>query len=173
MLRRQYKDHTVIGTVALFGATGGEVFIAGRGGERFAVRNSGASGIIEGIGNHGCEYMTQGTIIVLGEIGKNFGAGMTGGMAYVYAKRKKLENYINNDFINEVELDTRDQNLVLRFIRNHIFHTDSSIGKRIVDNWDHELQFFKKLKPRAFDIVDLDDIYNLHVADRINVMLNE
>ena len=94
-------------------------------------------------------------------------------MGDVYAKRKKLENYINNDFINEVELDTRDQNLVLRFIRNHIFHTDSSIGKRIVDNWDHELQFFKKLKPTALDIVDLDTIYNLHVADRINVMLNE
>mgnify|MGYP001193521000 FL=1 len=173
MIRRQYKDHTVIGNVALYGATGGEVFIAGRGGERFAVRNSGASGIIEGIGNHGCEYMTQGTIIVLGEIGKNFGAGMTGGMAYVFAKRKKLENYINNDFINEVELSTRDQNLVLKFIRNHIFHTDSSIGKRIVDNWDHEKQFFKKLQPKAMDIIDIDTIYNLHVADRINVVLNE
>ena len=109
----------------------------------------------------------------LGEIGKNFGAGMTGGMAYVYAKRKKLENYINNDFINEIELSTRDQNLVLRFIRNHIFHTDSSIGKRIVDNWDHEIQFFKKLIPTAMDIVDLDSIYNLHIADRFNVMLNE
>ena len=173
MIRRQDKDHTVIGNVALYGATGGEVFIAGRGGERFAVRNSGASGIVEGIGNHGCEYMTQGTIIILGQIGKNFGAGMTGGIAYVYSKNKRLENYINADFVNEVDLGIKDQNLVLRFIRNHIFHTDSSMGKRIVDNWDHELQFFRKLKPTALDIVDLDDIYNLHVADRINVMLNE
>ena len=149
------------------------MFVAGRGGERFAVRNSGASGVIEGIGNHGCEYMTQGTIIILGQIGKNFGAGMTGGIAYVYSKNKRLENYINADFVNEVDLGIKDQNLVLRFIRNHIFHTDSSMGKRIVDNWDHELQFFRKLKPTALDIVDLDDIYNLHVAERINVMLNE
>ena len=172
-IRRQDKDHTVIGNVALYGATGGQMFVAGRGGERFAVRNSGASGVIEGIGNHGCEYMTQGTIIILGQIGKNFGAGMTGGIAYVYSKKKKLENYINKDFINEVNLEKKDQNLVLRFLRNHIFHTDSSIGKRIVDNWDHEIQFFKKLIPTAMDIVDLDNIYNLHVADRINVMLNE
>ena len=91
-IRRQDNDHTVIGNVALYGATGGEIFIAGKGGERFAVRNSGASGVIEGVGNHGCEYMTQGTIVVLGEIGKNFGAGMTGGIAFVYSKRKKLNN---------------------------------------------------------------------------------
>ena len=98
---------------------------------------------------------------------------ITSGIAYVYSKNKRLENYINADFVNEVDLGIKDQNLVLRFIRNHIFHTDSSMGKRIVDNWDHELQFFRKLKPTALDIVDLDDIYNLHVADRINVMLNE
>ena len=172
-IRRQDKDHTVIGNVALYGATGGQIFVAGRGGERFAVRNSGASGVIEGIGNHGCEYMTQGTIIILGQIGKNFGAGMTGGVAYVYSKKKKLENYINKDFINEVNLDKKDQSLVLRLLRNHNFHTDSSIGKKIINNWDNEIIFFKKLIPTAMDIVDLDNIYNLHVADRINVVLNE
>ena len=129
-IRRQDNDHTVIGNVALYGATGGEIFIAGKGGERFAVRNSGASGVIEGVGNHGCEYMTQGTIVVLGEIGKNFGAGMTGGIAFVYSKRKKLNNYINKDFVKESDLALKDQNLVIRLIRNHVFHTDSSIGKK-------------------------------------------
>ena len=117
--------------------------------------------------------MTQGTIIILGQIGKNFGAGMTGGVAYVYSKKKKLENYINKDFINEVNLDKKDQSLVLRLLRNHNFHTDSSIGKKIINNWDNEIIFFKKLIPTAMDIVDLDNIYNLHVADRINVVLNE
>ena len=172
-IRRQDKDHTVIGNVALYGATGGQMYIAGRGGERFAVRNSGASGVIEGIGNHGCEYMTQGTIIILGQIGKNFGAGMTGGIAYVYSKKKRLKNYINKDFIKVVNLGKKDQSLVLRFLRNHIFHTDSSLGKKIINNWNNEIKYFKKLMPTAMDIVDLDNIYNLHVSDRINVILNE
>ena len=172
-IRRQAKDHTVIGNVALYGATGGEVFIAGKGGERFAVRNSGASGVIEGIGNHGCEYMTQGTIIVLGEIGKNFGAGMTGGIAYVYSKRKKINNYINKDFVKESDLHTKDKNLIIRLIRNHIFHTDSTIGKRIIQNCDNEINYFRKVTPTSMDIIDLENIYSLHVSDRMNVMLNE
>tara|TARA_S200000501_G_scaffold54907_1_gene44999 strand:+ start:64272 stop:68768 length:4497 start_codon:yes stop_codon:yes gene_type:complete len=172
-IRRQDKDHTVIGNVALYGATGGEIFIAGKGGERFAVRNSGASGVIEGIGNHGCEYMTQGTIVVLGEIGKNFGAGMTGGIAFVYSKMKKLNNYINKDFVKESDLALKDQNLVIRLIRNHVFHTDSSIGKKIINSWEQEIKHFKKLTPKALDIIDLEDIYSLHVSDRMNVILNE
>ncbi len=172
-IRRQDNDHTVIGNVALYGATGGEIFIAGKGGERFAVRNSGASGVIEGVGNHGCEYMTQGTIVVLGEIGKNFGAGMTGGIAFVYSKRKKLNNYINKDFVKESDLALKDQNLVIRLIRNHVFHTDSSIGKKIINDWKQEIAHFRKLTPKALDIIDLEDIYSLHVSDRMNVILNE
>ena len=173
VIRRQYKDHTVVGNVALYGATGGEVFIAGRGGERFAVRNSGASGVVEGVSNHGCEYMTQGTIIILGDIGKNFGAGMTGGIAFVYTKNKTLTGYINTDYINESKLEKRDVNLVIRFIRNHVFHTGSSLGKRVVDNWDKEKHNFIKLTPKAMAIVDLDKIYNSQVADRMGILLNE
>ena len=173
VIRRQDKDHTVVGNVALYGATGGEVFIAGRGGERFAVRNSGASGVVEGVSNHGCEYMTQGTIIILGDIGKNFGAGMTGGIAFVYTKNKTLTGYINTDYINESKLEKRDVNLVIRFIRNHVFHTGSSLGKRVVDNWDKEKHNFIKLTPKAMAIVDLDKIYNSQVADRMGILLNE
>ena len=117
--------------------------------------------------------MTQGTIVVLGEIGKNFGAGMTGGIAFVYSKRKKINNYINKDFVKESDLALKDQNLVIRLIRNHVFHTDSSIGKKIINNWKQEVVHFRKLTPKALDIIDLEDIYSLHVSDRMNVILNE
>ena len=172
-IRKQNKEHTVIGNVALYGATGGDVYIAGKGGERFGVRNSGACGVVEGIGNHGCEYMTQGTIVVLGDIGKNFGAGMTGGIAYIYSKNKSLKNKLNHDFVYENKLEPKDHNLIIRFLRNHIFHTDSSFGNKILNNWNKEKIFFKKIKPRAMDIVNLDAIYDIHTSNRINVLLNE
>ena len=117
--------------------------------------------------------MTQGTIIILGDIGKNFGAGMTGGIAFVYTKNKTLTGYINTDYINESKLEKRDVNLVIRFIRNHVFHTGSSLGKRVVDNWDKEKHNFIKLTPKAMAIVDLDKIYNSQVADRMGILLNE
>lgn len=173
LIRRQHKHHTVIGNVALYGSTGGEIYVAGKGGERFAVRNSGASGVIEGIGNHGCEYMTNGTIVILGKIGSNFGAGMTGGVTFVYTKNKSLKRYINNDFIDESELEAKDKNLVIRLIRNHVFHTDSSIGNRVLKNWKNEKNNFKKLSPKALKIVDLDSIYNQKTEDRMSIVLNE
>ena len=172
-IRRHHKDHTVIGNVALYGATGGEVFIAGKAGERFAVRNGGASGVIEGVGNHGCEYMTHGTIVILGEIGKNFGAGMTGGIVYVYAKRKRIDNYINSDFVIQSNINRSDRNLIIRFIRNHVFHTGSTIGKYLIDNWESEAEHFKKLTPTALEIIDIKTLYDLRINDRINVVLNE
>ena len=172
-IRKQNKDHTVIGNVALYGATGGNVYIAGQAGERFGVRNSGACGVIEGIGNHGCEYMTQGTIIILGNIGKNFGAGMTGGVSYIYSKNKSLKNQLNYNFVYEDELKLKDKNLILRFLRNHVFHTDSSLGKKVINNWNFEKDNFKKIKPKAMDIINLDEIYSLQTSDRINVLLNE
>ena len=163
-IRKQNKDHTVIGNVALYGATGGNVYIAGQAGERFGVRNSGACGVIEGIGNHGCEYMTQGTIIILGNIGKNFGAGMTGGISYIYSKNKSLKNQLNYNFVYEDELKLKDKNLILRFLRNHVFHTDSSLGKKVINNWNFEKDNFKKIKPKAMDIINLDEIYSLQTS---------
>ena len=100
-LRKKKRHNTLIGNVALYGSTGGELYVAGSAAERFAVRNSGATAVVEGVGNHGCEYMTQGIVIILGSIGKNFGAGMTGGRVYLYSKFKSPKNYINHDFLKQ------------------------------------------------------------------------
>lgn len=117
--------------------------------------------------------MTQGTIIILGNIGKNFGAGMTGGVSYIYSKNKSLKNQLNYNFVYEDELKLKDKNLILRFLRNHVFHTDSSLGKKVINNWNFEKDNFKKIKPKAMDIINLDEIYSLQTSDRINVLLNE
>ena len=121
-IQKQKSHNTLIGNVALYGATGGELYVAGSAAERFAVRNSGASAVVEGVGNHGCEYMTQGIVLILGKIGKNFGAGMTGGVIYLYSKNKNLKNYINHDFVEESKILSKDK--YYSQILNHIFHTD-------------------------------------------------
>ena len=172
-VRRKKKEHTLIGNVALYGATGGTLFVAGRGGERFAVRNSGASAVIEGIGNHGCEYMTQGTVIVLGEIGHNFGAGMTGGQAFIYSKNNPVTYRLNKEFVKEKELSKSDEYLIQRLLKNHIFHTDSIIAKHILSDWNNQKHFFKCIVSIAQEIMDFQDIYDLHAADRLGVVLNE
>ena len=172
-VRRKKKEHTLIGNVALYGATGGTLFVAGRGGERFAVRNSGASAVIEGIGNHGCEYMTRGTVVVLGEIGHNFGAGMTGGQAFIYSKNNPVTYRLNKEFVKEKELSISDERLIQRLLKNHIFHTDSIIAERILSNWINQKKFFKCIVSIAQEIMDFQDIYDLHAADRLGVVLNE
>jgi glutamate synthase domain-containing protein 3 len=172
-VRRKKKEHTLIGNVALYGATGGTLFVAGRGGERFAVRNSGASAVIEGIGNHGCEYMTRGTVVVLGEIGHNFGAGMTGGQAFIYSKNNPVTYRLNKEFVKEKELSISDEHLIQRLLKNHIFHTDSIIAESILSNWINQKKFFKCIVSIAQEIMDFQDIYDLHAADRLGVVLNE
>ena len=133
-LRTKKRHNTLIGNVALYGATGGELYVAGSAAERFGVRNSGATAVVEGVGNHGCEYMTQGIVIILGSIGKNFGAGMTGGTAYLYSKYKSPKNYINHDFLKQDNLNNSDKNLIFRYIKNHVFHTESTVGRGIEKN---------------------------------------
>lgn len=172
-VQRKKKEHTLIGNVALYGATGGTLFVAGRGGERFAVRNSGAAAVIEGIGNHGCEYMTRGTVIILGEIGHNFGAGMTGGQAFIYTKNNPVSYRLNKEFAKEKELSISDENLIKRFLKNHIFHTDSVIANRIISDWKNQKHYFKSIVSIAQEIMDFQDIYDLHAADRLGVILNE
>ena len=167
-LRNKRTKNSLIGNVALYGATGGELYVEGKGGERFAVRNSGASAIIEGIGNHGCEYMSQGTVIVLGLIGKNFGAGMTGGVAFIYNKKRLLKNYLNHDFVVESNIDTKkDENIILDLIRKHIFHTNSKLGKIIIGNWSKEIVNFKKITPKIAQSLNIDSIYDSHMAARL------
>ena len=146
------ENNIIIGNVALYGSTGGEVYINGKAGERFGVRNSAAKAVVEGIGNHGCEYMTGGTVVVLGEVGRNFGAGMSGGIAYVYDPDSSfLENF--NPELSDIEKilkKSEDEKLLIDLVNNHYNYTSSQVANRILKNWDSELKYFKKIIPRAY-----------------------
>jgi glutamate synthase (ferredoxin) len=172
-IREQGTAHTILGNVALYGATGGSLFVAGRAGERFAVRNSGASAVVEGVGNHCCEYMTRGTVIVLGSTGVNFGAGMTGGVAYVYGGGDELQSNLNADYIRTEALTAADESTLYDLLRRHRFATGSTRAEMILADWEQFLPQFTKLVPIAFDIIDFREIYNQQVALRMGVMLNE
>ena len=167
-IRRRKKHNTLIGNVALYGATGGELYIAGSAAERFAVRNSGALAVVEGIGNHGCEYMSQGTVIILGRIGKNFGAGMTGGVVYVYTKYRNLDNYLNHDFIEIVKVQMKDENIIKRLIKNHVFHTGSNIASTIERHWSKEIKNFIKIAPKNYENMNFDSLYEQQKSFRIS-----
>jgi glutamate synthase (NADPH/NADH) large chain/glutamate synthase (ferredoxin) len=172
-IREHHPSHTIIGNVALYGGTGGMALIGGKAGERFAVRNSGVVAVVEGVGNHCCEYMTRGTVLVLGEFGRNFGAGMSGGVAYIrYLQDDELDN-LNHDFVRLTNLKTRDENLIRKLLRTHRFHTGSVIARKILSDWDEEKTKLAKLVPRALDILDYEAIYNQHMETRLDVMLNE
>lgn len=171
-LRKSLEGNTIIGNVALYGATGGEVFIAGKAGERFAVRNSGAAAVVEGVGNHCCEYMTRGLVIVLGETGKNFGAGMTGGVAFIYNKRSSVEKDLNKEYVKIDQLKRPDEDLVYKYLVNHEFHTGSTIAKVILENWEVEKNNFVKICPRAIEAVDFTKIYDEQFNNRLLEVFN-
>jgi len=141
-------ENAIAGNTVLYGATGGEVYISGVAGMRFAVRNSGACAVVEGVGDHGCEYMTGGTVVVLGHTGCNFAAGMSGGVAYVYDENQLFDTRCNLDL---VELETvwteEDEKVLRRLIENHYQCTLSPRAKMILDNWDAQLPLFVKVMP--------------------------
>jgi glutamate synthase domain-containing protein 2/glutamate synthase domain-containing protein 1/glutamate synthase domain-containing protein 3 len=166
-IRKSLEGNTIIGNVALYGATGGEMFVAGKAGERFAVRNSGAAAVVEGVSNHCCEYMTRGLIIVLGEIGKNFGAGMTGGTAFIYGDKISVVQNINIEYIKIDEMKTGDEGLLYKYLVNHEFHTGSTIAKSILGNWETEKANFVKIIPRAIETINLDKIYEEQFKSRL------
>ncbi len=141
-------NNIVIGNVALYGATDGEAYFNGNAGERFAVRNSGAKAVVEGVGDHGCEYMTGGIVVVLGETGKNFGAGMSGGEAYIYDENDDFEKNLNKDMVQIQNLKKRDIKVVKRMVENHYRYTDSKKAEKILDNWDPDK--FVKVMPNAY-----------------------
>ena len=145
-------ENIIIGNVALYGATSGKAFIAGVAGERFAVRNSGAYAVVEGVGDHGCEYMTGGRVVVLGETGKNFAAGMSGGIAYVWDPRRDLYLRVNKELVS-IELVTEKHDLeeLRRLIEEHVAATGSERGKAILDDFEHSAASFKKILPRDYD----------------------
>ena len=172
-IREQHPSQTIIGNVALYGATGGTVFIGGKAGERFAVRNSGAVAVVEGVGNHCCEYMTRGTVLVLGEFGRNFGAGMSGGVAFIYCPDRDRLQGLNKEFVRTTAPSTSDESLILRLLRRHKFHTRSVIAGQLIDEWDIAKEAIIKVVPLALDIIDYEKIYNQQVAVRMGILLNE
>jgi len=139
------EENVIIGNVAFYGATSGEAYINGKAGERFCVRNSGVKTVVEGIGDHGCEYMTGGIVVILGEVGRNFGAGMSGGIAFVYDKNKTFKKLCNTEGLNLDPVNTSEDNTTLKkLIENHYNATLSPIAQRILEHWEKELPKFIK-----------------------------
>ena len=144
------KDNIIVGNVALYGATSGEAYIKGVAGERFCVRNSGATAVVEGLGAHGCEYMTGGRVIVLGSIGRNFGAGMSGGVAYLYDPNNEAKQYLNMEMILIEGLTDDDDELLRGHIRDHFKYTGSTSALEILQNWKDEKTNFIKIMPEEY-----------------------
>jgi glutamate synthase (NADPH/NADH) large chain len=144
------EDNIIGGNVILFGATSGTAFLRGVVGERFAVRNSGAVAVVEGVGDHGCEYMTGGKVVILGKTGRNFAAGMSGGVAYVYDPARVLPENVNGEMVDLDALDDTDRDWLRGMITAHVDATDSTVGQRILSDWDGEITNFVKVMPRDY-----------------------
>ena len=146
------EENIIIGNVALYGSTGGEAYINGMAGERFAVRNSAATAVVEGIGDHGCEYMTGGHVVILGPTGRNFGAGMSGGIAFVFDPDQSFEGKFNNSMADlfSVVPDSQDDMELTQIIKTHVKYTGSEVGKALLTDWDIAVKKFKKVLPRDY-----------------------
>ncbi len=144
------EDNVIAGNVIGYGATGGEIFLRGTVGERFCVRNSGATAVVEGVGDHGCEYMTGGRVVVLGPTGRNFAAGMSGGIAYVYDPNEVFAALVNYDMVQLEPIDATEAAELLEFVTRHRDFTGSPVASRIVDAWDTELAHFRKVMPQDY-----------------------
>ena len=145
------EENIIVGNVALYGATSGEAYINGIAGERFCVRNSGAYAVVEGVGEHGCEYMTGGRVVVLGATGKNFAAGMSGGIAYVLDEKSNLYRNLNKEMISIEPVESKYDIAELKnMIEKHVAHTGSEKGKEILTHFDEYLPKFKKIIPNDY-----------------------
>jgi len=146
------KDNIIIGNVALYGSTGGEAYVNGLAGERFAVRNSAATAVVEGIGDHGCEYMTGGRVAILGPTGRNFGAGMSGGVAYLYDPDGSFAGKFNDTIADlvDVVMDSEDDSELQAMIEKHVEYTGSELGTKLLADWATSVKQFKKVFPRDY-----------------------
>ena len=142
----------ITGNVALYGATKGEAYINGIAGERFCVRNSGAKAVVEGIGDHGCEYMTGGIVLILGKIGRNFGAGMSGGISYIYKNEQFSNSNFNMEMIDLESVDDQDQDIISHMLENHLSYTNSKLAKALLSKWKKEKYNFIKVMPKEYKI---------------------
>jgi len=145
------EDNVIAGNVALYGATSGELYVRGVAGERFCVRNSGADAVVEGVGDHACEYMTGGRVVVLGSTGRNFAAGMSGGIAYVLDESGSFPARVNRQMVELEKLEAADEVLtVRRMIERHLAATSSQRAQGLLENWDHALPKFVKVIPKDY-----------------------
>ncbi|WKB80204.1 glutamate synthase large subunit [Cellulophaga lytica] len=145
------EDNVITGNVTLYGATAGRAYINGKAGERFCVRNSGAKTVVEGIGDHGCEYMTGGVAVILGEVGRNFGAGMSGGIAYVLDPYKTFEKNCNKESLNLLPVEEANDIAELKdLIESHYNYTMSPLAQRLLENWENSLPMFVKVFPEEY-----------------------
>jgi glutamate synthase (NADPH) large chain len=145
------EDNIIVGNTILYGATAGELYIRGMAGERFAVRNSGATAVVEGVGDHGCEYMTGGRVVVLGATGRNFAAGMSGGVAYVLDINGNFDYFCNQGLVGLESLEeSADIRELQQMIGRHMLYTKSKLAEKILVNWDQYLPRFIKVIPFEF-----------------------
>ena len=149
----KFDENVIVGNVAFYGATSGRGFVNGLAGQRFCVRNSGATVVVEGVGNHGCEYMTGGCVVVLGEVGANFAAGMSGGVAYVYDRFGTLARRCNTELVNLEEPDAQDLELVRSLVEEHVRRTASPRGIKLLYQFDEASAHFVKVIPRDYERV--------------------
>ena len=142
------QESSIVGNAVLYGATGGELFAAGRAGERFAVRNSGGYAVVEGVGDHGCEYMTRGRVVILGPTGRNFAAGMSGGIAYVLDAEGHFPERLNTEMVDLEHLSSpRDEEFLKELIERHRKLTGSRRAADLLTRWDHYRRIFWKVAP--------------------------
>jgi glutamate synthase (NADPH/NADH) large chain len=144
------EENIIAGNVIAYGATAGEIYLRGLVGERFCVRNSGATAVVEGVGDHGCEYMTGGRVLVLGPTGRNFGAGMSGGIAYVYDPERTFAERVNYEMVEVVEPDVTDQGEIRELLERHVRYTDSAVATRILGAWSVASGLFRKVLPQDY-----------------------
>jgi len=156
--------YITIGNVALYGATSGEVYILGKAGERFAVRNSGVHAVVEGVGDHGCEYMTGGSVTVLGDTGRNFAAGMSGGVAYMYDPDDEFKPLCNMESVELDPIDDDDEEHLKKMLEKHLNFTRSKRAGYILDNWKSELNNFIKVMPSDYKKVLLSKEVKMKTA---------
>ena len=141
------EENIIVGNVSLYGATGGEVFLRGQAGERFCVRNSGVTAVVEGVGDHGCEYMTKGLVLVLGRTGRNFAAGMSGGVAYVLDEDDSFEKRCNKGMVALEPLDEKDRTTVRGLVQRHFDYTHSAVAWRLLSGWRETVRHLVKVMP--------------------------
>jgi glutamate synthase (NADPH/NADH) large chain len=144
------EDNIIAGNVALYGATSGEAFFRGVVGERFCVRNSGATAVVEGVGDHGCEYMTGGRVVVLGPTGRNFAAGMSGGIAFVHDPDDAFPALVNYEMVELEPLDDADREWLRATVERHRECTGSKVAERLIDAWESEVEAFRKVMPKDY-----------------------